>query len=450
MTKKLTNKVDTKRILRIALPLILQQLCFQFQVWVDRAMLGHVNAQYFSAVGNALVPYNAVISMINAVCCGTTVLMAQNYGAGDKEKSRRFAENSFVGNATISTIAFIVFYFGAKLIFQAMGVISPILEYSVSYMKILSFTLLIFGAVATATSVLQSLGLTKMIMISGIISNLINIILDWILIYGKFGCPQLGIEGAAYASTISNYVAAPIMLLYVFKSKQIPIKLHIKNVFYCKWSIYKEVLRIGGPSGLEFILWNVGNVILVSFLNKLDMMAAGVYTLILSIETFPLLIYMGFANAGLTLVGQKTGEKDHKQAIAVGFRCLAFALTICLVIAVGFWAVPDKILGIFTNDSMLVEESIPYLILIAFVFFPKAINNVIGLAIRGLGDTRWMLYSQIFGTVFLVAVAYVLIFVADLQLMGVFLALLLDESVRGILNLLRFWKGREFFHIRKL
>ena len=289
-----------------------------------------------------------------------------------------------------------------------------------------------------------------MIMISGVISNLINIILDWILIYGKFGCPQLGIEGAAYASTISNYVAAPIMLLYVFKSKQIPIKLHIKNVFYCKWSIYKEVLRIGGPSGLEFILWNVGNVILVSFLNKLDMMAAGVYTLILSIETFPLLIYMGFANAGLTLVGQKTGEKDHKQAIAVGFRCLAFALTICLVIAVGFWAVPDKILGIFTNDSMLVEESIPYLILIAFVFFPKAINNVIGLAIRGLGDTRWMLYSQIFGTVFLVAVAYVLIFVADLQLMGVFLALLLDESVRGILNLLRFWKGREFFRIRKL
>ena len=170
------------------------------------------------------------------------------------------------------------------------------------------------------------------------------------------------------------------------------------------------------------------------------MMAVGIYTLIMSIETFPLLIYSGFANAGLTLTGQKTGEGQLSQARAVGLVALGYSYAVCLVVAVVFYQCPDWILRLFTDDSGLVESSVFYLKFVPWIMFPKAVNCVIGLCIRGMGDTRWMLYTQIFGSVFMVCCAYFMIFTVGLGLFGIFVTLLADESIRGILNFFHFFR----------
>jgi len=154
-------------------------------------MLGHVDSKYFSAVGNALVPYYAVTAIITAICCGTTILIAQNIGAKNESQSKNYAECSFIGNSIFPLLAFLFFFFASGYMFKLMGVQSPVLEYSTSYIKILAFTLLILGVVSTSISVMQGIGITKIIMLSGLISNALNILLDWILIFGKFGFPQM-------------------------------------------------------------------------------------------------------------------------------------------------------------------------------------------------------------------------------------------------------------------
>jgi len=448
MEKTPTEGITTKKIFAIAIPLILQQLSLQLQVWVDRAMLGHVDSQYFSAVGNVLVPYYAVTAIITAICTGTTILIAQNIGAKNISHSTHYAECSFIGNSIFPLLAFFFFFFASGSLFKLMGVQSPILEYSTSYIKILAFTLLILGPVTTSASVMQGIGITKIIMLSGLISNALNIVLDWVLIFGKCGFPQMNIEGAALASTISNFATAPIMIGYVFLSKNILFKLEIRKIFNFHWNLYKNVLKLGIPTGLEFMLWNAGTLIIISFLNRLDIMATGIFTLIFSIETLPFFLYMGFANAALTLVGHKTGANDHRQAVAVGFRCLRFSLIICTVMAALFLLFSKGILRIFTNDLSLIGYAAPFLMFVAITVFPKSINNVIGLGIRGTGDTKWMLYSQIFGTCLVITLSYLLIFTAGLGLWGIFITLLVDETVRGIINLLRFLKGREFFFLK--
>lgn len=430
-----------KRILRLALPLILQQLCLQLQIWIDRAMLGHVNAEYFSAIGNTTVPYHMVTSIITAICGGTAILVAQGIGAEDHRQVRETAECSFLGSALLSVAAFAFFLFFAEPLFRLMGVQSPILEYSISYIRVLSFSLLVLGPVSAATSILQGLGFTKVIMIAGILSNLINIVLDWLLIFGRLGFPEMGIEGAALATVIANFAAAPLTVHFVLHSPKMPVKLQLKQSLSGQLHRYRQVLVLGIPSGLEYALWNVGNLILVSFLNRLDMMAAGIYTLVFSIETVPLLIYMGFANAGLTLVGQETGANDPRQARKTGLLCLSFSLAVCLIIAVLFRTFPRQLLGLFTDDGMILETSVPYLVFVSWILFPKAVNNVIGLCIRGIGDTRWMLFTQIFGTVFMITVGYILILPAGMGLPGIFITLLADEIFRGIANLLRFFRG---------
>jgi putative MATE family efflux protein len=444
----ITENVNIKRILAIAIPLIIQRSFLQLQIYVDRAMLGHVNSDYFSAIGNVLVPYFAVNAIITAICTGTAILVAQCIGAKDEAQGETYAECSFMGNALLSLIAFAFFFFASGPMFMLMGVQSPVLEHSTSYIKILSVSLLALGLSTTAISIMQGIGITKIIMYAGIVSNILNILFDWILIFGKWGAPQMGIDGAALASVIASFATAPILIIYIFVGKKIPFKLSIANAFRFRWHLYKNVFKVGVPSGIEFALWHLGNFVVVSFLNRLDTISVGIYVLVFAISNFPFLIYMGFANAALTLVGQKTGEKEHEQAIHVGFMCLCLALIFCILFAALCIMLPKQILGIFTNDTSYIDYASSFLLILSVTMFPRAINNVIGLGIRGMGDTKWMLYGQMLGTVLVITLSYVLSFIAQMGLMGIFMAFLIDEFVRGIINILRFWKGREFFFLK--
>jgi len=430
------NKV--KRIIQLALPLILQQLCLQLQVWIDRAMLGHVNAEFFSALGNTTVPYYMITSAITAVCGGTAIVVAQSVGARDMERVRKTAKASFLGSSIFSVLAFVLFFFFSDEIFRLMGVQSPILDYCTSYGRILSVSLLVLGLSGTATATAQGLGLTRIIMVSGIAGNLLNIALDWVLIFGRLGFPAMGLEGAALATVLANYLSAGLLLLFILGSRQMPVCLQLLRPEPGLWRCYRQVLALGVPSGLEYGLWNVGNMILVSYLNRLDPMAAGIYTLVFSVETVPMLIYMGFANAGLTLVGQETGAQSPRQARRTGLLCLAFSVAVCLAVSVVFHVFPRPLLSLFTDDALILDTSVPYLTFVSWMLFPKAVNCVIGLCIRGIGDTRWMLFTQIFGTFFMIAGGYWFILASGIGLLGVFITLLLDEALRSIANMVRF------------
>lgn len=448
MSKTISNQVSSKSIFFIALPLILQQLFYQMQIYVDRAMLGHVNSDYFSAIGNATVPFYTVWSVIIAVCGGTTIMIAQSIGAKDTVQAKGYAESSFIGNSILPITFFLIFFFAPEFIFELMGVQSPILEYSTSFMRIMSFSLLLLGIETTAASVLQGIGTTKVIMYAGLLRNALNIILDWLLIYGNLGFPRMDIEGAALATTLSNVLVAPFVIIYVMKSKLMPFKLELKNIIRVKWSLYKKVIQLGIPAGLESSLWNIGNLIVISYLNMVNIMAAGIYSLIFSLEIFPVIIYMGIARASMTLVGHKIGEDDQRQAVKIGFKCMGYSLAVCVLVSVVFILFPNELLGIFTNDTSIIEKTVPYLLLVSITMFPRAINNVVGLSIQGMGDTKWMLYGQIFGTIIMVGLSYVLIFVADYGIYGLFITFLLDEAIRAVINILRFWRGREFFFLR--
>lgn len=444
----MTINEETKKIFKLALPLIMQQLFAQILIWADTAMLGHVNSQFFSALANVFVPFDLVSSVLYAMCTGTAILVAQKIGAKDYDAARRYSEVSYIGNSFFSIIAFSILFFGAEKIFRLMGIQSPILEFSVSYVRIIAFVVLAIGVTGTSVSILQGIGITKIIMISGIISNALNILLDWLLIFGVGPFPEMGIEGAALATTISNSVTIPIAIIYIFKSKKIPFRLRAKNLIKFKPKVYKEVLLFGLPSGAEFLLWNAGCFVLLIYMNHLSPEAPGIYTLVVSIEFLPIMIYSGFANAGLTLVGQKTGEENHKAALRIGYKCIKYAFIVCLVVAVFLVTIPKPILSCFTNDKEFVVKCVPYLRFLALILCPKAVNNVIGPSIRALGDTNWMLYTQIFGTIFTCGFAYILVYHTNLGILSIFITFLLDELIRGIINALRFAKGREVFGLK--
>lgn len=425
----------------IALPLLLNMLVSQVQLVIDRSFLGKLNVDYMSALGNVSAPFWTTLSVIWALTTGATVLMSQAIGAGKEEKVASLGHSVIKFNTIISIGTMIMWFFLGESIFKAMGVTGVVLDYAVAYLRLLLPMVLVTGILSGGVSILQAYGTTRPVMISGIIRSLLNIVLDWILIFGHWGAPAMGIRGAALATSIAEVVGAVVLVGMLVKPGTIPFRITFRKILKSPLRLYGKVAGKGLPSAGEELLWNAGNLGIIRLLNSISMTAAGIYTMIFSIDIVPALIFIAMGQAVLTLTGHRTGEGDTRGAIRVGLRGLRDSLIMAVVVFAIFIVFPRFLLGIFTTDAVIIEQSVTYLIIAGIIFFPRSVNIVLGHGIRGFGDTKWMMMTQVFGTIYIVSCAAFLLFVMELGILSVYLAILSDELIRAIINTIRFLKG---------
>jgi Na+-driven multidrug efflux pump len=244
---------------------------------------------------------------------------------------------------------------------------------------------------------------------------------------------------------MSNYSAAVYFVFVLLLSKKLTFKTSLKGILKPEWKIQKENIIVGLPAGLEAMLWSFGQIAIISIVNGLDAYSSGLYILVSRIQAFTFFIYIGIARATMILVGQKMGAGKPKEAIHIGMVSLRYGFFLCIFISFLFIAFPENILSIFTSEKNLINRAAHLMYIAAITIFPVSVNVIAGNAIRGMKDTKWMLYTQIMGTTFTISVSALMIFVFDLNLLGIFLTILFDESLRACLNFIRFYKGKEFF-----
>ncbi|AFG38611.1 MATE family efflux transporter [Spirochaeta africana] len=464
-----------KWIFAIAIPIIIQNIVQHLQMVIDRAFLGNLDPRYLSAIGNVMTPFNAVTLFLFSASMGLTILVAQNIGAGRPDRARDFAESSYVYATAFSGLLFLVWYLGASQIFSLLGARGQVLADSTAYVRILAISLFFIGAEITSGAVLQGAGYTRPIMITGITKNLLNILFDYLLIFGNWGFPQLGLQGAAVATVIANAVGAILLTTLALTTRRLPFRYKLAALLRPKWRHYYGAVRIGLPAGFESLLWFSGQLAVVRMVNSLDELAIGIVSLVQGIYLMGLFVYLGFARAATTIVGQLWGKavaaanasEDGSiagaaaapdllpeqprppagigEALRAGFHCQKYGFLISLGAAALMLSIPQTLAGIFTRDPEVIRRA-AVMIRLAALFVPaQSINIVMGHAIRGTGDTKWMLYSQIFGTIMVVGFSYVMIFPAGFGLAGVYITLIIDEWVRGIINMLRFRMGQNPF-----
>lgn len=449
-----------KKLVLIALPVILQQLVHYIQIMTDALLLGRVNPEYLASLGNVTTPFFTMLSFLFAVSAGTTVLVAHGHGGCRNRLAARISEVSVFFNTAVGLLFFVIWFFGGALILQGMGAGGDILHHGQEYIRILSVGLIWFGIELSLVSTLQGVGITGPILVSGIIKSGLNLVLDIILINGHLGFPVMGIKGAALATTIANLCSVLYLIGYVYWSRKPPFRLRFGGILRPRWRVYRHVVTIGVPAGLEFMLFNFGQLVIVRMLNTLDGMAVGVFNVVKGIQMAALFIYLGFARSTLTLVGQRLGARDPQGAHLVTMSALRISLAISLAVAAGILLFPREILswfspalspfatealGIPLGMPVFITRGLPLMCIIAATLFPQAVNVITGHAIRAMKDTRWMLYTQIGGTVFAIGAAVIGIFGLAGGLAFVFWIYFADESLRSVVNYLRFRFGRRFF-----
>ena len=429
------------KLIKIFVPIMLSNLIAQIQMFIDRIFLGRMDILYMSAVGNATAPMWTTMSFVFSMSMGASILISQSVGEKDIEKAKDYAASLIKCHNVIPVLLFLFWIFCSPLVFKLMGVSENVMKPCVTYTRLYAPVYLITGLYASYSVVFQTSNYTKPLVAYGILRSVLNIILDYLLIFGNFGFPRMEIAGAALGTTIAEYVGAGYLFyVTITKKKMFFTSPGLKRILGAQVRPYIKSIKLGIPTACEDFLWNIGNLCIIRILNSINETAAGIYSMVFTVEILFVVVIGSIGNGTMTLTGEATGAKDMKlyrsvvkTAIQWSFLVSAFALIFVSLF-------PRLTLSLFTTDKDVIEMSVIFIILVAVNLFGKSGNIIIGNGIRGYGDTKWMFFTQILGTVGVIGLSCLCVFVFKLGMLGVFIAVLCDEAVRAVINFVRFLK----------
>jgi len=434
------NRRNWSRIIHLAFPLIVNNIVEQIQMLIDKMFLGRLELKCTSAVGNATSPMWTSMSTIFALTLGGTILISQAIGAEDIKKAKSIMASVFKYNNILAMFWLIFWVLGAPTVFRLMNVDDSVIGMSIQYVYYFSPIFITTGLTSSICSLLQVCEKTKIMLFCGILRSGLNIILDYGLIFGNLGLPRMEVAGAALATTIAEFVGITFIIVYVVLKKDLIVKPGINEIINAKFTYYWLAVKVGVPSALEEFCWNFGSMFLLVMLNHVSAEAAGIYTIVFSVELMPVAIVGAFGQATVTLAGQEVGRQNYKGVRSIVKLSSLACFTLDFLILIIFIAFPKAIMGAFTTNSAVIVAATVYLAIVGVDLFPKAGNIIIGSGIRGYGDTKWMLLTQIFGTIFIIAGSATLVLGFEQGITALFCLVVADETLRCIMNYFKLTK----------
>lgn len=422
-------------LLKIALPIMISNIISQIQMLIDRLFLARLDDIYMSALSNISTPLWTSMSFVFSLSIGASIIISQSIGAGDKNKAAEYAGALWKWHNILGVILFVLWFFCGEFIFKAMGVDNSLIAMCVTYTKIYAPVLILLPLGAACMVTFQTSNFTMPLVFQGIIRSGLNVLLDWIMIFGKFGCPAMGLKGAAIATTIAEVAGGIALLVVCIAKKDIETMPRFSQIMKAKFSSYIIGCKLGIFTALEDFLWNTGNLVIIIILNSIDVMAAGIYSVVFTVEILAVVLIGSLGNGDMTLTGEAVGKRDSHQYRSVTGLAYFISAVISAITLILCFAIPKQLIGLFFRDEKLIASSVIFMWFMGINLFSKSGNIILGNSIRGYGDTMWMLFTQIFGTIFVIGLALLCVKVFHLGITGVFIAVISDEFVRCMINL---------------
>ena len=375
---KLSYKQYGKRLLILALPIIMNNIIAQLQMIIDRIFLGHANDLYMSALGNVSSPVWTTMSFCNSLVMGASILISQSVGAEKREDIGEYAGAMLKYNNIIPIFLCFFWMIFPKPVFMILGVSDNVMPLCLGYVRWYAPLFLLTGLGGSLGVILQTSNYTKPLVVYGCVRSGLNIFLDWMLIFGNLGMPALGIEGAAIATVIAEYVGAIYISVIFFTSKKLLTRPSWNDVKKGHFRSYLNAAKLGINIALEDFAWNIGNMILIRILNSINEYAAGIYTIIFGVEVLAVVIIGAIGSGTMTLTSEAIGRKNLAQYKGITLCAYAVCAIVTVVMIVGAVLFPEQILSLFTSDKTVIASCGVYLLLIGINLFSKSGNIIIG------------------------------------------------------------------------
>ena len=428
------TKTYIRKILVIAIPIMLSNLISQLQMLIDRVFIGRLSLKSMSAVGNATTPMWTTMSTIFALTTGATILVSQAYGANEIEKAKDTLASLFKFNNVLGVILFLFWLICPRVAFDLMGVDKSIIGMSIDYAHYFAPIFILTGIGASVSCMLQVSQKTQIMVWYGLSRSVANVILDYVMIFGHFGFPAMGVKGAALATTIAEFLGDAIVLVYVLTEKDLKLRPSLTRILRARFGLFAETIRYGAPAACEDFAWNLGNLYLIAMLNKVSVEAAGIHSIVFGVELIAVVMVSSIGTATLTLSGYETGKKSINGVWDVVLSSALLSWGICAFNLILFIIFPGQILGLFTTDKNVLTAAGLYLLVVGIDLFPKSGNIIFGSGIKGYGEPSWMLKTQLFGTAFVIISSTIMVMVFHMGIIEIFILVAVDETLRFVLN----------------
>lgn len=430
-----------KNIFKLALPIFIELLFFTLLGTIDTLMLKSYSQFAVGSIANAGIISNLFSVMLTVVATGVVVVLTRALGAKDKEAEPKIVGSGLVFNLCLGLILSVILFSIGGILLQLIKTSSNVYDDALSYLRIVSFTFITLSISLTSGAIFRSYGKPLVIMIIAIISNIINVIINYCLIFGNFGFPELGVTGAAIGTLTSNIFSTTCAVICLYKI----LGFSPRTLQFSKEYLNK-IFRIGGPIALENFLYNFSQFLIMIAVNTVVIAGTTDYSAttrayVLTIINFIMLFSLSIANANQIIVGYYVGENKLEEAKSFTFRSFRYVLIIvstCVVVLNIFWR---PIMSLFITNEEVLESLNGVFIVVIFLEIGRIFNIVFIAALRAVGDIIFPVVMGIF-SMFGIAVSFSFIFAVHLEfgLIGIFMAQALDECFRGVLMLFR-WKN---------
>jgi len=431
-----------KEIFHLAWPAIMEMV-LHTAVWIfDTAMVGRLSAEALSAVGlGGQLAYTATF-IFAAVGVGTAAMVARFTGAGEPEKGDHVVGQSFLAACVIGLLLGILNFYSAEIFFSIVMKDPKVASMGVNYMKIISIGVIFMIPTLVMNSALRGAGNTRLPMISALVANTINIVGDYVLIFGHFGFPRWGVNGAALATTLAQIFGAAITIGYVARTKS-EVRLKIKEVMKLDLPTLKQLITLSIPASLEEFSYSGSRLISSMWIAHLGTLAFAANQVAVSAESMSFMPGYGFSVAASTLVGQNLGAKKEKNAEISAWEAVKFSVLLMGSVGLVFFLFPLWLLGFFTNLREVKDLAAACIKIGAFEQPTIAVSTTLSGALKGAGDTKGpFLVSLVSIWMIRLPLTFLVIFILGKSLEYVWIITVTQFFVEAVLISYRFWKGR--------
>ena len=419
-----------KKLISLILPMTLQNLVFALVPISDAVMLLFLSQEAMTSVSlSAQVPF--VLSLvIYSITAGGSILAAQYWGKGDSEFIEKIFGYMFVLELPIMAVFFLCSMFMPEGVIRIFTDVPELIEGAIPYLRYASFSYIFMSLIMTYETILKNVGLVKQCTAASVVTVFLNIVLNAVFIFGLCGAPEMGISGAALATTISNLTG--FLLCLFFDIKYTKFRLRLKNIIHIDKDLRKRFSKYTVPYTLNQLLWGYGFTMITVILGHLGTDVASANSIAAVVKDLVSCLSYAIASGSVIVIGNELGAGRLDKAKEYGDRLFKIGIISGTILGLAAAASAPVILA-FTNMTDTAEHYLFIMLMMcSYYILGRAINSIlIGGIFSAGGDTKFgFICDTLTMWAFIVPLGFLSAFVLDLPVMVVYFILNLDEIIK--------------------
>lgn len=439
MTTREKYKESIRRALKLSLPIITGQLGLVLMGFFDTVQVGGLGPTYIGASGVSNSVYFLFILLGLGILYAVSPLVSEAFG----EKHGWKAIGVMRSGLLVATVLSIIFYFLMIVVVQHFSLFrenETVTGLSQKFLHILNYSTPMLIFYTLGKQFMDGMGRTKVSMVITLIGLVANVLLNWVLIYGKLGLPAMGIEGAALATGTSRTIMCVIIVVYILRDKRVKeLILEFKESASRQKSYVLQILRIGIPSGLQ-IFFEVGafagGTIMSGWLGETYLAA---HQISLNLASITFMMVSGVAAAATIMTGYAYGAKDKEGIRIAGNTAYLLTFVSQLIFALMFLSLNGLLPRMYTSDEAVISIS-SRLLLLAALFQLSDGFQVVGVGIlRGMQDVKLpSIFAFASYWLVMVPLSFMLAFKSGMNVYGIWIGFVIGLSIAAVLMYVRF------------